>query len=134
MSTSPYDSNNSGDKGVQFIDGDGQFSAMSFRIQCNVFFERLHFRGSPARAVSKTIGGGDVFIDDCVFEENGNALYVRGVDKTPYDQGAVYVKNSVFQNNFSTDAADGAGADGHPSLDTHQKMAEELAALLRTLN
>ena len=28
---------------------------------------------------------------------------------------------------------DGAGADGHPSLDTHQKMAEELAALLRTL-
>ena len=92
------------------IDGDGQFSAMSFRIQCNVFFERLHFRGSPARAVSKTIGGGDVFIDDCVFEENGNALYVRGVDKTPYDQGAVYVKNSVFQNNFSTDAADGSAA------------------------
>lgn len=28
---------------------------------------------------------------------------------------------------------DGAGADGHPSMDTHQKMAEELAALLRTL-
>ncbi len=28
---------------------------------------------------------------------------------------------------------DGIGADGHPSLDTHQKMAEELAALLREL-
>lgn len=29
---------------------------------------------------------------------------------------------------------DGVGADGHPSLDTHQKMAHELAALLRTLD
>lgn len=29
---------------------------------------------------------------------------------------------------------DGVGADGHPSLDTHQKMANELAALLRTLD
>ena len=28
---------------------------------------------------------------------------------------------------------DGAGADGHPSLDTHRKMAAELAALLETL-
>ena len=92
------------------IDGDGQFSAVVFRISCNAHFERLVFRGSPSRAVSKTHWAGDVFIDDCVFEENGNALFVRGVDKTPYDQGAVYVKNSVFQNNFSTDAADGAAA------------------------
>ena len=92
------------------IDGDGQFSAMSFRIQCNVFFERLHFRGSPNRAVAKNTWGGDVFIDDCVFEDNGNALYVRGVDKTPYDQGSVYVKDSIFKNNSSTDAADGAAA------------------------
>lgn len=28
---------------------------------------------------------------------------------------------------------DGAGADGHPSLETHRKMAAELAALLQTL-
>ena len=28
---------------------------------------------------------------------------------------------------------DGAGADGHPSLETHRKMAVELAALLKTL-
>lgn len=28
---------------------------------------------------------------------------------------------------------DGVGADGHPSLDTHQKMAEELSNLLKTL-
>ena len=96
------------------IDGDGQFSAMSFRIQCNVFFERLHFRGSPNRAVAKNTWGGDMFVDDCVFEDNGNALYVRGVDKTPYDQGSVYVKNSVFRNNYSTDAADGsAGLFSH---------------------
>ena len=92
------------------IDGDGQFSAVVFRISCNAHFERLHFRGSPARAVSKTGWTGDVFVDDCVFEENGNALYVRGVDKTPYDEGSVYVKDSVFQNNSSTDAADGAAA------------------------
>ena len=96
------------------IDGDGQFSAIVFRISCNAFFERLHFRGSPSRAVSKTDGGGDVFIDDCVFEDNGNAVYVHGVDKTPYDQGSVYVKNSVFRNNYSTDAADGsAGLFSH---------------------
>ncbi len=96
------------------IDGDGQLSAIVFRISCNAFFERLHFRGSPSRAVSKTDGGGDVFIDDCVFEDNGNAVYVHGVDKTPYDQGSVYVKNSVFRNNYSTDAADGsAGLFSH---------------------
>ena len=29
---------------------------------------------------------------------------------------------------------DGVGADGHPSLDTHQKMAEELAELIRELD
>ena len=28
---------------------------------------------------------------------------------------------------------DGLGADGHPSLDTHKKMADELAAFLQTL-
>ncbi len=28
---------------------------------------------------------------------------------------------------------DGLGADGHPSLDTHEKMAQELAAFLKTL-
>lgn len=28
---------------------------------------------------------------------------------------------------------DGLGADGHPSLDTHKKMADELAAFLKTL-
>jgi hypothetical protein len=96
------------------IDGDGQFSAIAFRASCNAFFERLLFRGSPSRAVSKTDGGGDVFIDDCVFEDNGNAVYVHGVDKTPYDQGSVYVKNSVFRNNYSTDAADGsAGLFSH---------------------
>ena len=92
------------------IDGDGQFSAVVFRISCNAHFERLHFRGSPARAVSKTGWTGDVFVDDCVFEENGNALYVRGLDKTPYDEGSVYVKDSIFKNNSSTDAADGAAA------------------------
>ena len=92
------------------IDGDGQFSAVVFRISCNAHFERLHFRGSPARAVSKTGWTGDVFVDDCVFEENGNALFVRGVDKTPYDEGSVYVKDSIFKNNSSTDAADGAAA------------------------
>ena len=87
------------------IDGDGQFSAMSFKIPCNVFIERLHFRDSPSRAVSKTDGGGDMFIDDCVFEDNGNALYVQGVSKTPYAQGSLYVKNSIFRNNFSTNDA-----------------------------
>ncbi|MCR5839380.1 MAG: right-handed parallel beta-helix repeat-containing protein [Kiritimatiellae bacterium] len=92
------------------IDGDGQFSAIAFRASCNAFFERLHFRGSPARAVSKTSSGGDVFIDDCVFEDNGNAVYVQGVDRSPYDQGSVFVKNSVFRNNSSTDAADGSAA------------------------
>ena len=92
------------------IDGDGQFSAIVFKIGCNALFERLHFRGSPSRAVSKTDGSGNVFIDDCVFEENGNAVYVHGVDKTPYDLGAVYVRNSVFRNNTSTDNADGAAA------------------------
>ena len=92
------------------IDGDGQFSAVVFRISCNAHFERLHFRGSPARAVSKTGWTGDVFVNDCVFEENGNALFVRGVDKTPYDEGSVYVKDSIFRNNSSTDAADGAAA------------------------
>lgn len=92
------------------IDGDGQFSAMSFRINCNVFFEHLHFRGSPARVLSKTNGCGDMFIEDCVFEENGNALYVQGANKTPYDKGSLYVKDSVFKNNFSTDAVDGSAA------------------------
>ena len=29
---------------------------------------------------------------------------------------------------------DGLGADGHPSLDTHAKMADELTAFLQTLN
>ena len=96
------------------IDGDSQFSAIVYKTASNTFFERLLFRGSPARAVSKTDGGGDVFIDDCVFEDNGNAVYVHGVDKTPYDQGSVYVKNSVFRNNYSTDAADGsAGLFSH---------------------
>ncbi|MBR2939618.1 MAG: hypothetical protein IKC15_07165 [Kiritimatiellae bacterium] len=92
------------------IDGDDQFSAVVFKSSHNIFFERLRFRGSPARAVSKTGSGGDVFIDDCVFEENGNALYVQGVDRSPYDQGSVFVKNSVFRNNSSTDAADGSAA------------------------
>jgi hypothetical protein len=96
------------------IDGDSQFSAIVYKSTSNTFFERLLFRGSPSRAVSKTDGGGDVFIDDCVFEDNGNAVYVHGVDKTPYDQGSVYVKNSVFRNNYSTDAADGsAGLFSH---------------------
>lgn len=98
------------DGAYSIIDGDGQFSAVVFRDCCNVFFEHLHFRGSPARAVSKTGWAGDVFIDDCVFEENGNALYVQGLDKSPYDQGALYAKNSVFKNNFSTDEADGAAS------------------------
>ena len=92
------------------IDGDGQFSAVVFKSSHNIFFERLRFRGSPARAVSKTASGGDVFVDDCVFEENGNALYVQGVDRSPYDQSSVFVKNSVFRNNSSTDAADGSAA------------------------
>ncbi|MBO4709613.1 MAG: hypothetical protein J5727_07540 [Kiritimatiellae bacterium] len=92
------------------IDGDGQFSAVIFKIGCNAHFERLHFRGSPSRAVSKTDGSGNVFIDDCVFEENGNAVYIQGVDKSPYDLGAVYVKNSVFRNNSSTDDANGSAA------------------------
>ncbi|MBQ3314764.1 MAG: hypothetical protein IJG70_02235 [Kiritimatiellae bacterium] len=92
------------------IDGDGQFSAMSFRIQCNVFFERLHFRGSPNRAVAKNTWGGDMFVDDCVFEDNGNALYVHGVSKTPYSQGSLYVKNSIFRNNSSANDAAAAAA------------------------
>ena len=92
------------------IDGDSQFSAIAYKSTSNTFFERLLFRGSPARAVSKTEGVGNVFIDGCTFEENGNALYVQGLDKTPYDMGAVYVKNSVFRNNFSTDAANGSAA------------------------
>lgn len=92
------------------IDGDGQFSAVVFTDAANVHFERLVFRGSPARAVSKTGWTGDVFVDDCVFEENGNALYVQGLDKAPYDEGSLYVKDSVFRNNSSTDAADGSAA------------------------
>ena len=92
------------------IDGDGQFSAVVFRMSCNAYFERLHFRGSPNRAISKTNGGGSVFIDDCVFEDNGNAVYVQGIDRSPYCQGAVYVTDSVFRNNSSTDDANGAAA------------------------
>ena len=69
------------DGAYSVIDGDGQFSAMSFRINCNIIFERLHFRGSPNRAVSKNTWGGDMFVNGCVFEENGNALYVQGISK-----------------------------------------------------
>ena len=93
-----------------FIDGDGQFSAVVFKDCCNVHFERLVFCGSPSRAVSKVGYSGSVFIDDCVFEGNGNAVYVQGIDKSPYDQGAVYATDSVFRNNSSTDDADGAAA------------------------
>ena len=92
------------------IDGDGQFTAVSFADCANVHFDRLRFRGSPSRAVSKTGWSGNVFIDDCIFEENGNAVYVQGIDKSPYDQGSLYVKDSVFRNNHSTDDANGAAA------------------------
>ena len=92
------------------IDGDGQYSAVLFRIACNAHFERLHFRGSPSRAISKTIGCGDVYINDCVFEDNGNAVFVQGVSKTALCQGSVYVKDCVFANNSSTDDANGAAA------------------------
>ena len=92
------------------IDCDGQFSAVVFKVNCNAHFERLRFRGSPARAVSKVHWGGDVYFNDCIFEDNSNALYVQGVSKTALCQGSVYVKDSVFRNNSSTDAADGAAA------------------------
>ncbi len=92
------------------IDCDGQFSAVVFKVNCNAHFERLRFRGSPARAVSKVHWGGDVYFNDCIFEDNTNAVYVQGVSKTALCQGSVYVKDSVFRNNSSTDAADGAAA------------------------
>ena len=92
------------------IDCDGQFSAVVFKINCNAHFERLRFRGSPARAVSKVHWGGDVFFNDCIFEDNSNAVYVQGVSKTALCQGSVYVKDSVFRNNSSTDDAHGAAA------------------------
>ena len=93
------------DGAYSVIDGDGQFSAMSFRINNNIIFERLHFRGSPNKAVSKNTWGGDMFVNGCVFEENGNALYVQGISKTPYSQGSLYVTNSVFKNNSSSNDA-----------------------------
>ena len=92
------------------IDCDGQFSAVVFKVNCNAHFDRLRFRGSPARAVSKVHWGGDVYFNDCIFEDNSNAVYVQGVSKTALCQGSVYVKDSVFRNNSSTDAADGAAA------------------------
>lgn len=95
------------------IDGNGQFSAVVFTDCANVFFERLCFRGSPSRAISKTDWTGDVHIDDCIFEDNGNAVYVQGVSsktQTPLYQGTVYVRNSVFNNNLSTNDANGAAA------------------------
>ncbi|MBR2355645.1 MAG: right-handed parallel beta-helix repeat-containing protein [Kiritimatiellae bacterium] len=95
------------------IDGDEQFSAVVFTDCANVFFERLCFRGSPSRAISKTDWTGDVHIDDCIFEDNGNAAYVQGVSsktQTPLYQGTVYVRNSVFNNNLSTNDANGAAA------------------------
>lgn len=36
------------DGAYSVIDGDGQFSAVVFRISCNAHFEHLHFCGSPA--------------------------------------------------------------------------------------
>ena len=95
------------------IDGNGQFSAVVFTDCANVFFERLCFRGSPSRAISKIDWTGDVHIDDCIFEDNGNAAYVQGVSsktQTPLYQGTVYVRNSVFRNNISTNDANGAAA------------------------
>ena len=92
------------------IDGNGQFTAVLFRINCNAHFERLHFRGSPSRAVSKTHWGGNVFFSNCVFEENGNAVYIQGVNKSPLCQGGVYVSDSVFRNNIWTNNANGAAA------------------------
>ena len=93
------------------IDGNGQFSAVAFMDCANVFFERLRFLGSPSRAISKTDWTGDVHIDNCVFEENGNAVFVQGrMDKTPYAKSSLYIGNSIFRNNISTNNASGAAA------------------------
>ena len=93
------------------IDGDEQFSAVAFRDCANVFFERLRFRGTPSRAVSKTDWTGDVHIDDCLFEDNGNAVFVQGrMDYGPFAKSSLYVGNTIFRNNFSTNNANGAAA------------------------
>ncbi len=93
------------------IHGNGQFSAVVFRDCANVFFERLRFVGSPSRAISKTDWTGDVHIDNCIFEENGNAVFVQGRrDRSPYAKSSLYVRDSVFRNNISTNNANGAAA------------------------
>ena len=91
------------------IDGAGAYAVASLRSAANVHFDRLVVRGSPGRAVSK-IWSGLVLIDDCVFEDNDTGVFVQGLDKAPFDQGGVYVTDSVFRGNHSTDAADGAAA------------------------
>ena len=93
------------------IDGDGKFTAVAFRDCANVFFDRLHFRNTPSRAVSKTDWTGDVHIDNCLFEDNGNAVFVQGrMDYGPYAKSSLYIGNSIFRNNISTNNANGAAA------------------------
>ncbi|MBR2939518.1 MAG: hypothetical protein IKC15_06650 [Kiritimatiellae bacterium] len=93
------------------IDGDEQFSAVAFRDCANVFFERLRFRGTPSRAISKTDWTGDVHIDNCLFEENGNAVFVQGrMDYGPFAKSSLYIGDSIFRKNISTNNANGAAA------------------------
>lgn len=104
--------------GIQFAPGD---ELSRFPGAYRAFLEEIRRLNGPETHIVCALGSMNYFL---------YADIVEAVEEYWRDRGDERVHLLRF---MPMHPLDGAGADGHPSLDTHRKMAGELAALLDRL-